>query len=319
MRRARGRVAVIDVGVLHLLDGPDLRAGVKDDIVFGSLAGLVGVDELRGVCVDRFFQTILEVTRDDDGGIGRLHDETAVAKRLAALHEVAGVVNGILGAVDGKIGLTLGVCSQCAELDGKRQLAHAVRGVDDVAAGIALHGAVLIDDIEIVGQSFDGVIDVLIRKFRIALLVGFEGLALRNGPEVLAVGHDEAHGLVSGDADVFLRHLRIGIELLVLTIGADDAAQEGEQEHGNQHRKTDHCQPVPEKPLCYQRAGRQDLNTAVIVQRKVLSFLSVLVFQFLSIILHNKSRSFLTQCVPAGLPRRTGCRIAGYRSGSEWQ
>ena len=148
---------------------------------------------------------------------------------------------------------------------------------------------VLVDNIKVVAPDVDGVVNILIVEFRIALLDGLQCLALGDGAEVLPIGHNKAHRIVAGNADKLLGHLGVGEELLVLAVGADKAADEGEQEHGHQNGQADDSQTVAEEPLGDERAWGQNLDAAVIVQG-VLLLLRVLV---LRIFAHGCAVSFL--------------------------
>ena len=103
---AGGGVAVINVGLGHLLDAPDLGGGVVDDVILGLVALGVGVIELGGVVVDGLLEAVLEVTGDDDAGIGGGDDEAAdIAQCLAAGGDVAVLVQGVVHAVGGELAL----------------------------------------------------------------------------------------------------------------------------------------------------------------------------------------------------------------------
>ena len=290
MRLAGAGVAVVDVSLGHLLDGPNFGGGIVDDIVLGLVPPGVGVVELIGVLVDGLFQAILEVAGNDDAGIGGGDDKTADITQLLAIGgDLAVLVQRVVHAVGGEVALPCRHGSQGGQLDVKAELRRTVGLVDEVAACIAHDVAALVDDVEVVALDIDGVVSILIVELGAALLHGFEGLALGDGTEVLAVGHDKTHRVVAGDADKLLGHLCVGEELLVLAVGADKAADEGEQEHGNQDGQTDDGQTVAEEPLGDQCAGRQNLDAAVIVQG-VLLLLRVLV---LRVFAHGCAVSFL--------------------------
>ena len=315
--RGRG-IAVIDIGLGALEHRPAVGIRLIGDGIGGLLALSIGVDKLLGICIDGLFQLFLKVTANYNAVFLTLYHKAAdVAQELLPVQNVSVFVQGISLAVGLAAALAVYIGNQGRFFQGKAGLCLTVCGADNV---FVCNGNVLTaggDGIKVVALGSNLIGHVLIVKGLLAPHLGQQKLGLLGGAELLPVCSGIAEVLVFDHAHILLIHIGVGVELLILRIGANYAAQEGEQEHSNQHGKTNHSQPVPEKALGNQCAGRQDLNAAVIVQRKVLSFLSVLVFQFISIILHNKSRSFLTQCVPAGLPRRTKCRIADCQSGSE--
>ena len=101
-------------------------------------------------------------------------------------------------------------------------------------------------------------------------------LRLQDGAELLPV-RDEVPVLgVLAEGSVFLHLDVVAVEHLVLPIGADQTADEGEDEHHGQNGETHHSQPVAEEALGHQRARGQHLDAAVIVQGVVLLGLLVL-------------------------------------------
>ena len=262
---AGGGIAVIDVGGGHLLDAPDLGGGIVGDVVLGGVTGLIRVVELIAVGVNGLLKAVLEVAGDHDAGIGRGDDKAAdVGHRIAAQLDIA-VIQLVGLAIGGELGLIVDHGGQAGQLGVKAQRCGAIGCVDQIAGGIAQNGAALLDDIHIIGKDVQRVGDILVNKLRLALLEGIQRLALGNRAEVLTISRHEAHRVVAGDADILLGHLSIGVELLVLTVGADQTADEGEYEHGNEHGKAHNGQTVAEETLGNERAGAEDLDAAVIV------------------------------------------------------
>ena len=58
----------------------------------------------------------------------------------------------------------------------------------------------------------------------------------------------------------------VAVEDLVLPVGADEAADEGENEHHGEDRQTHDREAVAEKALGDQRARGKDLDAAVVVE-----------------------------------------------------
>ena len=93
-----------------------------------------------------------------------------------------------------------------------------------------------------------------------------EGLCLDQPGERRGIRRGVAPFLVADHAGVGLGLLVHPVELLILLVGADHAADKREGKHGDQHDKTGHRQPVAEEPLCHQRAGGKYFYAAVVVQ-----------------------------------------------------
>ena len=283
-------VTVVDVGLGHLLDAPHLGGRIVDDVVLGLVAVGIGVVELLGIIIDGFLQALLEVAGDDDAGIGGGDDEAAdIAQCLAAGGDVAVLVQGVVHAVGGELFLAIGHSGQGAKLGLEVKLIRAVSLVDQVTAGVPHNSIALVNNVEIVVHQVEGVVHIFIGELGLAFFGGFQRLALGDRAEVLAVSHDKAHGVVAGHAHILFGHMGVGEELLVLAVGADKAADEGEQEHGHQNGQTDDSQTVAEEPLGDECARGQNLDAAVIVQG-VLLLLRVLV---LRIFAHGCAVSFL--------------------------
>ena len=62
----------------------------------------------------------------------------------------------------------------------------------------------------------------------------------------------------------------VAVEDLVLPVGADEAADEGENEHHGEDRQTHDREAVAEKALGDQRARGKDLDAAVVVEGVIL-------------------------------------------------
>lgn len=175
---------------------------------------------------------------------------------------------------------------------------------------------------------------LLLEKVVLPLLDGQHSSGLGGEAEHLVVVAGVLElGVFLGRAEVTADGL-IGVEELVLTIGGDQAADEGKHEHENQDDQTGDGHAVADEALGHQHTGRKDLNTTVIVQRiLLLSRLLVGVLHFLADLLtdllldlllidlifaicHFTSSSLLKRCVREDRPRRTEYQKSGYPTGS---
>ncbi len=125
------------------------------------------------------------------------------------------------------------------------------------------------ENIEVIVDFFDGICVSVIGEGVISLLYVQEALSLNGALEELGICCGISQFFIMDDTGIILFLNVISIELLVLTIRADNASQEGEQEHRDQYDHTCYCQSVSEESLGDQSTGRKDLDTSVVIQRIV--------------------------------------------------
>ena len=221
-------VTVKHIGFRHLLHAPNAGAGIVHDVILGFVAVDIGVGELGNIIVNGFFQAVAEVTADDHAGIGSGNNKAAdIGNFAAALGDIAVSVQFIILAIASKGGLPCCLGSQGGQLGIKAQLSHAVRCGDHILRGISQHSAALAEDVQVLAQGFHFVIVIFIGKGLFTLLDGLVALALGNGAELLAIGNNKAQFIVAGHTHILFGHLGVGVELLVLAVRADHAANEG--------------------------------------------------------------------------------------------
>ena len=269
-RRGPG-VGVIDIGQGLLLDRPHICGGVIDDLVGVLLTVLAGVGKLGYVVIDGGFQFFLEVPGNGSAAdLGLDHKAADIALNLAIAKNIAILIQLIGLAVGGKAALPIGVGLQGGILYSKRGLRAVVSGVDNVLVGNGQQSTAGGNGIEVLPFLCQGVGHILIVKLRLAGHLSQQELGLGSGTELLSVGHCIAEILVLGHSHIFLGHVGVGIELLILSVGGDQSAHKREDKHDSQHNKAQNRQPVTEKPLGHQGAGGKDFHAAVIIQREVL-------------------------------------------------
>ena len=307
--------------------------------LLGDNQGLVGVAE-GGLAVfsggNGGIQLLLEVAGQEHVGGNGVDDDVADIGHIGAVlgGDAAILSQGVGYAVGGEF-LSAGGGGQqglIVELEGQGAVLGG--GVHQLLAGVAHHLTVVFHGIEVVGNLGQG---------EVVALVGEGGLPLLDGQHSSGLGGEAKHlvvvagvlelGVFLGCAEVTADGL-IGVEELVLTIGGDQAADEGKHEHENQDDQTGDGHAVADEALGHQHTGRKDLNTTVIVQRiLLLSRLLVGVLHFLADLLtdllldlllidlifaicHFTSSSLLKRCVREDRPRRTEYQKSGYPTGS---
>ena len=270
---AGGGVGIENVGLLALEDGPALGVGVVADLVVIGLAVRAGVDEVLAAGLDTLNELVLEVPGQEHVAHDGVDNVAADIGHLSPVLKNAAVLGeGIVPAALGKGRLVVGIGLQRGELQRIGDLLPLGRGTDNVLIGNADVGAAPdADGVEVRALLCDGVVHVLIAE---AVLVGLDGqhqLGLQDGAKFLSVSGGIAELGVLDDTGVGLLLDVIAVELLVLLVGGQQSAQEGEEEHEGQDHKAGDGDAVPEKALGHQGARGQNLHPAVIVEGVLLA------------------------------------------------
>ena len=184
---------------------------------------------------------------------------------MAVLLNQSIAVHRISLSLGGESASAVGISQQGIVLEIRREGHAGILGADDVQIGRT----------DNCGTAVYREEPVAFLHHIVALAVIFNGAtALANGQHGLGL---EQRGILVGkleiavlgilrNAHIFLVLISLRVKQLILAIGADPAAQEGEQEHHYQNRQSHNGQPVAEEPLGHQRAGGKHLNPAVVVQ-----------------------------------------------------
>ena len=340
-----GRIVLLgSIGVLRI-DAGGLTVGVF--AVLGLLRlihdqGLVGVSKGSLAVLSRGNggqQLVLEIAAQEHVGGDGLNQIAADIGIVRPVQGDAAVLSqGIDHAVGGEFLSTGGVGGQglIVELEGQL-LVRGIR-VDHVLGGITHHNAVAGNGEHFIADLVHGIVMIGEIEGILALLDGQHGLGLCGEPKQLIAVAAVAElgvflGLTEALADGF-----VGIEELILSIGRNQAADKGKDEHENQDDQAGNSHTVADKALGHQHTGRKNLNAAVVVQRIMLLrrrlvgilhflanllaelllslLLSLLLIDVIFAICHFLSSSLLKRCVPAGRPRRTEYQKSGCPTGS---
>ena len=311
--------ARLAVGVVHArlggpADLPVLHVGLVVDDVLGLHAVDVGEDKAVGAGLELGRQLLLEGAGEELSGHDGLDDVAADEGELLAVggENAAVFVDHIVLSVRREACAVVGVGLQGVEdeIEGEIRALDArghdvlVRKTDGrvgVGQGHAVEVLALLD--HAVGHVTVGDGVLLFRR-------GQDDLRLDDGVELLIRRGNVAELAVLDGAGVFLVLDVDAVELLVFLVGADDAADEGKDEHEGQDAEAHDRDAVAEKALGDHGARRQDLDAAVVVEGILLFFGGSGNFFLFEIFVHFRS-SFLMRCVRADRPRRTGCPRSG--------
>ena len=211
------------------------------------------------------------------------------------------------------------------------------RGADNVLIGDADQIAAGGDGVEVRTLLCEGVIGAVVGEGLVALLDGKHRLRLNSGAEEVGIlGHVAEIAVFRHDGELLV-DLVLTVEELILAVGGEEAADEGEDKHENEDAQTHDRKAVAEKALGNERAGGQDLNAAVVVEGVVLVIAAgrgVVLLGVLFLIVIRRAPGgvlrhtgsverlavfiviknahdlspFLKRCARAGRPRRTECR-----------
>ena len=184
---------------------------------------------------------------------------------MIPVQNVSVFVQGIGLAVCLKAAFTADIGDQGRLFQGKAGLCLTVCGADNVLIGNGNIRSAGGDGIKILSLCGNLIGHILIIEGLLALHLRQQELCLLRRAKLLPVCHGIAEVLILDHAYILLIHIGVGVELLILLIGADESAHKRKQEHGDQHTQAHHCQTVPEKPLGNQCAGRQHLDAAVVI------------------------------------------------------
>ena len=299
-RSAGGGVVFLDKTIVHGADtGLFVLKGGVGLVVEDQ--GLVGVGELGLTGSDGVDELFLEVAGEEDVRHDGLHDVAAdVGHFLVALQHAAVLGDrvgeavdrealdrglGGLGGLGSLVGRTGGLGSAGSLLRGLRLellLERSVgleRGVDelkaqgltvgradDILIGDADHLAAGGDGVEVRTLLREGIVGAVVGKGRVALLDGKHRLRLNGGAEEVGIlGHVTEIAVFRHDGELLV-DLILTVEELILIVGGEEAADEGEDEHEDEDAQTHDREAVAEKALGNERAGGQDLNAAVVIE-----------------------------------------------------
>ena len=310
MRLGGEGIGVKHLGLLLLLDGVALGIGIVHQSVVKSTL-VIGEAKLRAAGLNDLSQLLFEVTsKGDTADLGLHHKAADIGHRLARLIDAAVFIHSKLSAVGREALLPVGIRLQGRTLEVKAQVKGGVLRIDQILAGQGNGGVSLRDDVEVLPFLGHTIGSILIGKGSLVLGSSQHKLSLESSAEILPLRSHKAEVGVFRHSGVLLGLVLIPIEHLVLSIGAYHTANEGKDKHDSQDNQACHSQAVAKKALCYQGAGRENFDTAVIVQGEVLLGAALLLMvQFL--LVRHESASFLKRCARGDQPQRTRCRKSG--------
>ena len=290
-----------------------------EDVVGGD-AIVAGEGEVLRPALDGLDELFLELTRQEHVAHESLHHVTAgVGDLFGAVEHGAAVIYGVGLAVIREAALFACDGLEDRLLEGEGELRVGRGGAHGVVGG-QRHGCVLAvheDFVELIAQLLVAVGDAARLEGLVIALEGQGELGASDRREVRFVLGDVAQLLVLHDGGILLVLLVVAIEELVLTVGADDAADEREDEHEGQDDQARDGDAVAEEPLDHECGGREGLDATVVVQG-VLGLLGACALGvdllrdefgdlvFLGFVCHV-SRP-LMRYGRVGRPRRRGCR-----------
>ena len=270
-------IGIVDPCFLTLLDGIGLRSGVISHCVliffpvFCENKLFCGFFILECVfslaCLDYLKELCLESSGDEDVGADGVYDVTADIAELCAVGKKHAVsVKGVflLPYCKGRSFVCISLQSRKLKLEVDCLSGNGRR--NDILIRDTDHCAVLESDaVEILALFGDGIGHVTVGELTLILLKRENELCLNDALKLLVGSCGISELVVFNDTCVVLVLYLHTVEKVVLCIGRNHSADEGEEEHYYEYCKTYNGNAVSEKALCNKCSGRKHLNASVVV------------------------------------------------------